>query len=141
MVKRNTWQREAVRDALAGTDGFISAQTLHQRLREAGSTIGLATVYRGLGDLAMAGEADCLQSPDGENLYRACTASHHHHLICRSCGLTVEIAAEQAEQWAQAVAATHGFVQAEHVIDVFGLCPSCAATGALPRVAVDPSVQ
>ena len=32
---------------------------------------------------------------DGEALYRACTpGSHHHHLICRSCGLTVEIEAD-----------------------------------------------
>ena len=30
--KRNTWQREAVRSALSGTEGFVSAQALHQHL-------------------------------------------------------------------------------------------------------------
>jgi Fur family ferric uptake transcriptional regulator len=124
-MKRNTWQREAVREALGGNDGFVSAQTLHSELRDAGSPIGLATVYRALADLAVEGEADSLQA-EGESLYRACTpGQHHHHLICRNCGLTVEIEADAVEQWAQTIAAQHGFSQATHVVDVFGLCGPC----------------
>lgn len=127
MARRNTWQREAVREALDATEGFISAQSLHAELRDSGSPIGLATVYRALADLASAGEADSLQSPEGESLYRACsTEGHHHHLICRRCGLTVEIGADQVERWARAVAAEHGFTDARHVVDVFGLCPDCS---------------
>jgi Fur family transcriptional regulator, ferric uptake regulator len=125
-MKRNTWQREAVRDALGETDGFVSAQSLHAALKGGGSTVGLATVYRALADLATEGEADSLQQ-DGESLYRACTPnSHHHHLICRSCGTTVEIAADEVETWAQTVAAQHGFTQARHIVDVFGYCPDCS---------------
>jgi Fur family ferric uptake transcriptional regulator len=124
-MKRNTWQREAVREALGGSEGFISAQTLHSELRDAGSPIGLATVYRALADLAVEGEADALQA-EGESLYRACTpGQHHHHLICRNCGVAVEIEADAVEQWAQSVAAEHGFTEATHVVDVFGLCADC----------------
>jgi len=127
--KRNTWQREAVRTALADDDGFVSAQRLHATLRESGSPIGLATVYRALADLAVEGEADSLQSLDGESLYRACTpGQHHHHLICRNCGLTVEIEADAVERWAQSVAIEHGFTQPNHVVDVFGLCAECSVT-------------
>ena len=125
--KRNTWQREAVREALGADDGFVSAQGLHFMLRESGSPIGLATVYRALADLATEGEADSLQSPEGESLYRACTpGQHHHHLICRNCGLTVEIEADAVERWAKSVAAEHGFTQPNHVVDVFGLCAVCS---------------
>jgi Fur family ferric uptake transcriptional regulator len=121
-MKRNTWQREAVREALGSNDSFVSAQALHSELRDAGSPIGLATVYRALADLAVEGEADSLQA-EGESLYRACTpGQHHHHLICRNCGLTVEIEADAVEEWAQSVAAGHGFSHASHVEDVFGLC-------------------
>ena len=127
MVKRNTWQREAVREALTSSEGFISAQSLHLNLHGAGSLIGLATVYRALADLAAEGDADSLQSPDGESLYRACTTGHHHHLICRNCGLTVEIEAAPVEEWARSAAAAHGFTQAQHVVDVFGLCETCSA--------------
>lgn len=127
-LKRNTWQREAVREALDGSGGFISAQSLHQTLHQNGSPIGLATVYRALSDLASQGEADSLQSPEGEALYRACsTQGHHHHLICRNCGLTVEIEAHEVESWAKRVAAEHGFTEAAHVVDVFGLCADCSA--------------
>jgi len=125
-MKRNTWQREAVREALGTSEGFVSAQALHALLRDGGSSIGLATVYRALADLAVEGDADSLQQ-EGESLYRACTpGSHHHHLICRNCGLTVEIEADAVEQWASAVAAEHGFTQPQHIVDVFGLCTRCS---------------
>ena len=128
-VQRNTWQREAVREALADSGGFVSAQDLHARLR--GDTgIGLATVYRTLANFAKSGEADSLQSPDGENLFRACESTgHHHHLICRRCGKTVEIEASAVEKWARDVAAENGFRDAEHLVDIFGVCAECASAG------------
>ncbi|HEU4850503.1 MAG TPA: transcriptional repressor [Terrimesophilobacter sp.] len=126
-MKRNTWQREAVKTALDTQDAFVSAQQLHSALRDDGTSIGLATVYRALADLAEGGQADSLQSAEGEALYRACTpGQHHHHLICRNCGVTVEIEADAVEQWARRVAAENGFTQPEHVVDVFGLCPDCS---------------
>ena len=124
-VKRNTWQKDAVKHALGEAAGFVSAQQLHLALRNHGSTIGLATVYRALTDLATAGDADSLQSKDGELLYRACGTEHHHHLICRSCGKTVEIEASKVETWADEVAKSHGFTQPSHTIDIFGVCSSC----------------
>ena len=127
MAQRNTWQRERVREALADARGFVSAQSLHATLRDDNTGIGLATVYRALAGLAAAGDADSLQSPEGEALYRACTTQgHHHHLICRSCGLTVEIEAKDVEQWAHRTAALHGFTEAAQVDDIFGQCTPCA---------------
>ena len=128
MAQRDTWQRERVREALADAPGFVSAQALHALLRDENTGIGLATVYRALAGLAAQGDADSLQSPDGEALYRACTSTgHHHHLICRSCGRTVEIEATDVEQWAHDTAEKHGFTRAEHVVDIFGVCAVCTA--------------
>ena len=124
-VKRNTWQKNAVKHALSEATGFVSAQQLHQVLRNHGSTIGLATVYRSLADLTNTGEADSLQSAEGEILYRACGIEHHHHLICRNCGQTVEIEAERVEAWADEVATQHGFSKPSHTIDIFGVCGLC----------------
>jgi Fur family ferric uptake transcriptional regulator len=134
-VKRNTWQRQAVRDALDATPGFVSAQDLHAGLRDGGSPIGLATVYRALADLAVEGDADSLHSAEGESLYRACSSpGHHHHLICRNCGRTVEIEASAVEEWASVTAAAHGFTQPQHVVDIFGLCADCTQKQrSLPR--------
>lgn len=127
-MKRNTWQREAVTTELAEVHGFVSAQALHGRMRDAGSTISLATVYRALTDMVGEGSVDSLLSPEGENLYRSCSSDdHHHHLICLRCGATVEIDAKQVEAWAKTTAAAHGFSQAQHVVDIFGVCGACAA--------------
>lgn len=126
--RRNTWQREAVRASLAEARGFVSAQQLHQAIRDGGTSIGLATVYRTLAGLTEAGEADTLQSPEGESLYRSCaTQGHHHHLICRGCGDTVELSATVVEEWTRRVGAEHGFAEIEHVVDLFGLCSRCQA--------------
>jgi len=123
--RRNTRQKDAVKHALGETKGFVRAQQLHLVLQNHGSTIGLATVYRALADLAEGGEADSLQSKDGSVLYRACTPAHHHHLICRNCGKTVEIEANQVEKWADQVAQAHGFIEPSHNIDIFGICSAC----------------
>jgi Fur family transcriptional regulator, ferric uptake regulator len=123
--RRNTWQKSAVRHALSEAIGFVSAQQLHQVLKNHGSSIALATVYRALSELVSAGEADSLQSAEGELLYRACGEGHHHHLICRGCGQTVEIEAQRVESWADQVAREHGFSSPSHTIDIFGLCSSC----------------
>jgi Fur family ferric uptake transcriptional regulator len=125
VTKRNTPQKQAVNLALSEAIGFVSAQQLHQRLKAHGSSIGLATVYRTLIDLAQSGEADSLQSKDGEVLYRACSTAHHHHLICRDCGLTLELEAKNLEKWADEVAADNGFSEPSHTIDIFGICSDC----------------
>ena len=87
--RRSTSQRAVITSVLAGTDEFVSAQDLHAALRGSGSTVGLATVYRALQEMAAAGDLDMVRNETGEVLYRQCEQpAHHHHLVCRSCGLT-----------------------------------------------------
>ena len=127
-MQRNTRQRTAVQELLEELDEFRSAQQLHQMLVEQGSPVGLATVYRTMQALADAGDVDVLRTPDGEALYRKCgQRTHHHHLVCRSCGATVEIAADVVERWARQVGANHGFTDVDHTAELTGTCQRCAA--------------
>ena len=123
---RPTRQRAAVAAALQGTDDFRSAQELHTLLRAGGDRIGLTTVYRALQAMADAGEVDVLRTDDGEAVYRRCSTGHHHHLVCRRCGRTVEVDGPAVERWASRVAAQHDFTDVSHTLEVFGTCPSCA---------------
>ncbi|WP_207841237.1 Fur family transcriptional regulator [Williamsia soli] len=124
---RSTKQRSAIAELLAGSDEFRSAQDLHDNLKAAGQSIGLTTVYRNLQALADAGQVDVLRTDSGECLYRHCsTGHHHHHLVCRLCGNTVEVQADVVEKWAIDVAAEHGFTEISHTVEVFGRCNSCA---------------
>ena len=124
--RRPTRQRAAVAAALAEADEFRSAQELHARLREAGDPVGLATVYRSLQAMAADGEIDMLRTDDGEAVYRACSTGHHHHLVCRRCGRTVEVEGPSVESWAQRVSAEHGFTDVRHTVEIFGTCAECA---------------
>ena len=123
---RPTRQRRAVTEAIASFDDFRSAQEIHELLGERGEAVGLATVYRTLQRLADAGEVDRLLSEDGEAIYRACSRTHHHHLVCRGCGRTVEVEGPAVERWTRSIAAEHGFEQVSHTLEIFGTCPSCA---------------
>ncbi|SIN13782.1 Fur family transcriptional regulator [Micromonospora cremea] len=123
---RNTRQRSAVSALLAEMEGFHSAQDLHAMLRQRGERVGLTTVYRTLQGLADAGEIDVMRPPGGEHLYRRCSEGHHHHLVCRACGSTVEVAGPAVESWADRVAAQHGYDDVSHTLEIFGTCPTCA---------------
>ena len=124
---RVTRQRTAVQELLATIDGFRSAQQIHELLRERGTSVGLATVYRTMQALADAGAVDVRLTADGEALYRQCRQrSHHHHLVCRSCGATEEIAADVVERWARQVGDAHGFAEVEHTVELTGTCAACA---------------
>ena len=124
--QRQTKQRTAVADLLTDLDDFRSAQQIHDELRGRGASIGLTTVYRALQSLANAGEVDSITSDEGEAVYRKCSNAHHHHLVCRQCGKTVEITGPTVERWADGVAATHGFTQVSHTMELFGLCAQCS---------------
>ncbi len=125
--RRLTRQQSAVAEALGGADDFMSAQDLHVRLRTQGHKVGLATVYRALQTLAEHGEVDVLRTDDGESVYRRCSSGgHHHHLVCRSCGRTVEVEGPTVERWADAVSAAHGFRDVTHTLEIFGTCSDCS---------------
>jgi Fur family ferric uptake transcriptional regulator len=122
---RPTRQRRAVAEALASFDDFRSAQEIHTLLGERGQNVGLATVYRTLQKLTEAGEVDMLRTEDGEAIYRACSATHHHHLVCRSCGATVEVEGPAVEKWTRSIAEQHGYADISHTLEIFGTCARC----------------
>lgn len=128
---RATRQKRAVASLLDEIDEFASAQELHARLRASGEQIGLATVYSQLRALAGAGEIDSVRGSSGETLYRRCgSPRHHHHIVCRQCGRTVELDAPELESLARRLGEDHGFADLDHVVEITGLCAECSAAGA-----------
>ena len=120
---RPTRQRTAVLEALAEAGDFRSAQQVHELVADQG--VGLATVYRTLQLYAEHGEVDVLRTEDGEAIYRSCSTAHHHHLVCRSCGATIEVEGPTVEKWTATIAAEHGFRDVAHTLEIFGTCPVC----------------
>jgi Fur family ferric uptake transcriptional regulator len=123
---RSTKQRSAISALLDEIEEFRSAQDLHDELRKRGEGIGLTTVYRTLQSLAEAGTVDVLRTDSGESVYRRCSSGHHHHLVCRACGYTVEVDGPAVERWSHEVAEDNGFVDVSHTVEIFGTCRDCA---------------
>src|SRR4051812_47886020 len=122
---RSTRQRAAVASALDNLDDFRTAQEIHQELRGAGEAVGLTTVYRTLQALADSREVDVLRTADGETAYRRCSKGHHHHLVCRTGGRTVEVEGPAAERWADKVPAEHAYSDISPPLEIFGPCQDC----------------
>jgi Fur family ferric uptake transcriptional regulator len=126
--RRSTRQRAAILQALQEADSFLSAQELYDTLRNKGLRVGLTTVYRNLQLMADMNEVDVVRRADGESIFRRCDADdHHHHLVCRSCGSTVELANDELEAWANSLAKKHRFSEVTHDLELFGLCRACSA--------------
>jgi Fur family ferric uptake transcriptional regulator len=128
-MERMTRQRSALNRMLERTTEFRSARQLHAMLREDGESVSLATVYRILQYMAHEGEVDVLRTQDTENRYRRCQRQdHHHHLVCRLCGHTVEVTDNTVERWAGHTAREHGFAAVSHTVELLGICAGCEGT-------------
>jgi Fur family ferric uptake transcriptional regulator len=127
-VRRSTKQRAAFYEVVQVLPNFHSAQDIHAELAQRGSRVGLSTVYRALAAMAIEGDVDTLLRDDGETLYRQCDQeAHHHHLVCRQCGATIEVDGPTVETWTRRIAAQHDFDEVSHTLEIFGRCPNCRA--------------
>ncbi|MHA7126378.1 Fur family transcriptional regulator [Janibacter indicus] len=124
-TRRPTRQRTAIEADVDRCDEFRSAQEVHASLVAGGDKIGLATVYRTLQAMVDEEALDSLRTDDGETVYRRCSTGHHHHLVCRDCGRTVEVEGPAVERWADKVSAEHGFTDVSHTLELFGRCVDC----------------
>ncbi len=119
---------DIVRRVVASSGGLLSAQDVHARARELGSSIGLATVYRVLRTLVDADVLDLTFDEQGQARYCLRGETHHHHATCRQCGRTVDFDDGELERAAQRAAQRLGFSDVRHLIEVSGVCRACATS-------------
>ena len=122
---RATPRRLEVLGELAKERDDVTAQQLWSRLRERDSRTGLATVYRTLALLSEKRVVDVLSHHGGEQCYRLCGDSHHHHLLCERCHRVVEVKQCGLDDWVAAAAKQHGFDATDHRVEIVGLCADC----------------
>lgn len=124
--ERVTRPRILIAQVLKDASRFVSAQQIIGILERRNLKVGTATVYRNLKLMVERGEVDAIHV-EGETLYRECSdGGHHHHVICRMCGRTVEIEIPGLEQWIDKVMARLRYRGVDHDLEMFGVCPECA---------------
>ena len=110
-----------------GEGRHLSAEEAHQKLRDRGEQVSLATVYRTLRLLSSMGLLRELELAEGGRRFEL--AGHkerlHHHLVCVRCGRIEEFESPAVLEAAEAAAHQHGFRLLEGVLNVRALCPAC----------------
>jgi len=127
-MQRLTTQRKAILDLVNTSSRHWDAEELARALAEAGESVGIATVYRGLAALEAEKLVESIQFGNKKRYERA-DKEHHDHMVCTACGRIDEFAHETIEALQQSVAEQKGFRLTGHQLVIFGLCSSCDAQG------------
>ena len=125
MSERRTRSQERILKVLKGLTQPTSAQDLYVALRHE-YTIGLATVYRSLDTLKVAGLVQVRTLPSGESLY-SLPQEDRHHLSCLRCGNSISIDECPVHDLEHELQDHHKFRIYYHTLEFFGLCPDCQA--------------
>ena len=117
-----THPRTKILDVLqANPDMHLSADEIHNKLVEHNESIGLATVYRVLTQLEIAGLIQKNQFSDNQSNYEI-KKQHHDHLICTKCGKIIEFMNDDLETLQEKISDKYQFRLDSHVMTLFGVC-------------------
>lgn len=123
---RSTEQRRVVTETFFSSQGHLSIEDLLEKVRDADSKIGYATVYRTLKLLKECGLAYERHFGDGVSRYEvAWEHDHHDHLICIECSRIVEFEDDAIEALQVTLAKRHGFRLVRHKHELYGICSDC----------------
>ena len=126
---RDSAPRKEVIDTLAELRCSVTAREIADRLRERGSTVGLASIYR---TLELLDRMHLVQRFDvGEGVARYEPAhpggEHHHHVVCDTCGKLEAFEDEDLERAITRLAGKTDFAVAAHDVTLHGTCSACRA--------------
>lgn len=125
---RYTTSRRAVVDLLAASDRPLTIPEILQ----ADPSLAQSSAYRNLTELIGAGVVHRIVAGDEYSHFELAEdlTSHHHHLVCTSCGRVTDVTLSDRieaslDRALEEVAAAQGFTAEHHRLDVIGRCSSC----------------
>jgi Fur family ferric uptake transcriptional regulator len=124
---RVTAARRAICAVLAGVgDQHLTAGAVAAR---SGPRVDLSTVYRTLEALETLGMVEHVHLGHGPGAYHVGPSAQHHHLVCDTCGGTVDVPISDLERAVEQVTAPHGFIADSAHFAIVGRCAACAGAG------------
>jgi len=121
-----TAQRLAVMRAVKARP-HTTADAIAEEVRADIGAISRQAVYDALGMLAEKGLIRRIQPAGSAALFENRVGDNHHHLICRSCGKTVDVDCAVGETPCLSAADHSGFKIDEAEVIYWGTCPDCLA--------------
>lgn len=121
---RLTPQREAVLAVVREARDHPTAAQIYNRVRDSNPGIAYATVYNALGYLIKNGMVRELKFGDSASRYDG-RLDPHLHVICQSCGQLSEAEISLSHEVLHDAETATGYTLKGHVLQLFGVCPSC----------------
>ena len=126
---RVTKQRVAVLQAVR-EHPHADTETVIRSVRESLPAASHQAVYDSLHTLTEVGLVRCIQPSGSVARYERRIGDNHHHLVCRSCNLIVDVDCTVGQAPCLTPSHDAGFIIEQAEVTFWGLCPDCAAAGA-----------
>jgi Fur family transcriptional regulator, stress-responsive regulator len=121
-----TAQRLAVLRAVSERPHSTAAEIEVEVRTELGA-VSLQAVYDALGALTEKGIVRRIEPAGSPARYEGRVGDNHHHLICRSCGRTVDVDCAVGSAPCLTAADSAGYEIEEAEVIYWGRCPDCVA--------------
>jgi len=121
-----TRQRDQVAEVLLRGTGQVSVDELAAALRQRGTPVGLATIYRALDTIVAAGFAQVHDFGEGFRRFEARRDGEASgFLVCVQCAAVQEFPLEQVSRALALVADEHEFLAERARVELHGTCQAC----------------
>ena len=121
-----TAQRLAVLRAVSSRP-HATADDIEDIVRDEIGAISRQAVYDALGTLTDKGLIRRIQPARSPARYEDRVDDNHHHLVCRGCGVTVDVDCAVGSTPCLQANGDHGFTVDEAEVVFWGRCPACRA--------------
>ncbi|MBI1885883.1 MAG: transcriptional repressor [Chloroflexi bacterium] len=122
---RLTPQRMMVVSILYDSKGHVSAEEIHDRVREHYPFVDISTVYRTLQLLKKLHIVSETDLGGGRVQFELAHQDRHHHLVCRQCGGTFALDDGLLEPLREQMQGRYGFEADMEHFAIFGVCAAC----------------
>ena len=122
---RLTPQRMMIVSIINESEGHITADEIHERVRKEYPFVDISTVYRTLQLLKKLRLVTDTDLGSGVVQYELSDRGRHHHLVCRACGQTTPLDGSFLEPLARTIESTYSFQADVEHFAIFGLCAAC----------------
>lgn len=129
-----TAQRLAVFDAVAA-GSHATADEILGDVRDRIGAVSRQAVYDALGVLSETGLIRRFQPARSPARYEDRTGDNHHHLVCRHCGMVVDVDCAVGARPCLKASNDHGFLIDEAEVTHWGTCPACQVAAATEHAA------
>jgi len=122
---RLTPQRLMILSAIENSVDHISAEEIYAQIVARYPNVNISTVYRTLELLKRLGLVTETDLGEGRVRYHPTDKGHHHHLVCRECGATIDLDDLLLAPLKDALLREYKFVADLKHLAIFGRCVKC----------------